>query len=226
MIKLSEIQVQVRQMVTRYFLDFGYPPSVSLIAQSFNKAEPDLISIMQELEQNKALVLHPHQPEVWIAHPFSASPNSFWVEDLSNKKGWWSNCAWCAMGVAALAKRGVRLHSRWGGESEPFVLDIVNGELSTSDFVVHMAKPVARMWDNVIHTCSLILPHRSKEELAAWCNRHDVPLGAILPASKCWELSQKWYGSYLDDDWNRKNAEEVAEFFSSIGLDLNFQLLT
>lgn len=225
MIKLSEIQVQVRQMITRKFLDDGYMPPLSVLARAFNKTESEMADTLRELAANKALVLHPHVPEVWIAHPFCASPNSFWVEDINAQRGWWSNCTWCAMGVAALVKRDVRLYSRWGGEAKPFLLEIIDGVLCDSDFVVHMAQPVVRLWDNVIFSCSLMLPHRSADQLTQWCERHQIVQGAVLPAEKCWELSKKWYGSYLDDDWNRKSAEEVREFFDSIGLDLDFQPL-
>lgn len=222
MIRLTPQQVQIRQFVTRTFLERGYVPTTEEISKYANLDISVTESVLKSLAENKALVLHPHKCEVWLAHPFSASPNSFWVQSLNSTQGWWSNCIWCAMGVAALAKEDVRLTSRWGGEEETFSIEVKNGKISDSDFVVHMALPVARLWDNVIHSCSLQLPFKSEEAVNQWCKRHRISKGSVISAEKCYELSSKWYGPYLDKDWNRKSPEEAKEFFSSIGLDLNF----
>ena len=223
MMKLSADQIQVRQFITRTFLEKGRPPVQADIANELSISAVDAKQILKSLAENKALVLHPKTDEVWIAHPFSSSPNSFWIEDIEGKVGWWSNCAWCAMGVAALAARPVRIISRWGGENETFAIEIRNGKLERTDFVVHFATPVPKLWDNVIHSCSMMLPHKSEKLLDEWCQRHRLERGASLSAEKCWELSQKWYGDYLHSQWNRKSPEEVKSFFNSIGLDLDFR---
>jgi len=221
-VRLTEQQVKIRQFVTKTFLEKGYSPTKNEIAE-YVKVEPSNVeSVLKSLAENKALVLHPHDSEVWIAHPFSGSPNSFWVQSLTSKKGWYSNCCWCAMGIAALAKEDVRLISRWGGEEETFSVDVINGRLSSSNFVVHMALPVARLWENVVHSCALMLPFKTEQDLIDWCQRHRVEKGSSISAEKCFELASKWYGTYLDKDWNRKSPEEAKTFFASIGLDLNF----
>ena len=225
MIRLTEQEVKIRQFITRTFLEQGFVPSTTEIGQYANLDNSETEKLLKSLAENRALVLHPHKCEVWVAHPFSASPNSFWVQSLHTDRGWWSNCIWCAMGVAALAKEDVKLISRWGGEEETFSIEVKNGKLSRNDFVVHMALPVARLWDNVIHSCSLQIPFRSEEAVNEWCDRHRIEKGSVITAEKCYELSIKWYGSYLDTNWNRKSPEEAKEFFNSIGLDLNFKMI-
>lgn len=223
MVKLDSQQVKVRQFITQSFVQTGHPPHANEIAEKLALQPEKVKQVLKSLAENKALVLHPSSAEVWIAHPFSASPNSFWVQDLEEEMGWWSNCTWCAMGIAALVSKPVRLVSRWGGESETFTLEIRNGEIQHRDFIVHFATPVPRLWENVMHSCSMMLPHKSEKALDDWCKRHQFEKGASLSADKCWQLSKKWYGGYLDHDWNRKSPEEVMSFFRSIGLDLNFQ---
>jgi hypothetical protein len=223
MIRLEPKEVEARQFVTRTFVERGSAPTSAEIAQRFGLSAEETAELLRKLVEKKALVLHPRAPEVWVAHPFSNSPNSFWVETLDGKQGWWSNCAWCALGVSALVKRDVRLISRWGGEKEQFAVEVKNGKLSSEDFVVHMALPVARLWDNVIHSCSLMLPHKDEAALEAWCERHRIKKGAVMRASKCYELAEKWYGPYLDPGWNRKSGEEVTDLFRSMGLDLEFR---
>ena len=223
MVRLNGQEVIIRQFITRTFLKSGFAPRIVEIQREFGLSWDETLLILHSLAEKKALVLHPHTSEVWLAHPFSHSPNAFWVETLDSQQGWWSNCTWCAMGVSSLIKRDVRLLSRWGGESEPFEIEVRNGRLSRSDFVVHMGLPVSELWKNVIHSCSLMLPHKSENDLNAWCVRHRISKGSALKAEKCLELSEKWYGTYLDEGWNRKSSEEVDQFFSSIGLDLNFR---
>ena len=224
MVKLSQEQVKVRQFITQFFVDTGRAPFLTEIVSRLSIEQSQSQHLLKSLAENKALVLHPHTAEVWIAHPFSASPNSFWIEEINSRSyGWWSNCAWCAMGVAALVAKPVRIVSRWGGEGDVFEIEIKNGRLEKTDFVIHFATPVAKLWDNVLHSCSMMLPHKSESMLDQWCQRHGFEKGACVPAEKCWELSQKWYGDYLNPDWNRKSPEEVQLFFESIGLDLFFQ---
>ncbi len=220
--KLNADEVKIRQFITKQFLEKGFVPTSEEISIYANVSKSTIEDILKSLANKKALVLHPHNSEVWLAHPFSSSPNSFWVHSLTTKRGWWSNCIWCAIGVAALAGEDVRLTSRWGGEDELFSIEVKNGKLTNSNFVVHMALPVARLWDNVIHSCSLQLPFKNESAVNEWCTRHRISKGSVISADKCFELSSKWYGNYLDSNWNRKSPEEVKEFFDSIGLDLNF----
>lgn len=226
MIKLTQQQVEIRQFITRMFLERGFAPSIEEISKEAQLELSKTEDLMRSLSESKALVLHPNQCQVWVAHPFSASPNSFWVQALQSKRGWWSNCSWCAMGVASLAQEEVKLISRWGGEEETFSVEVKNGKLSRTDFVVHMALPVSKLWDNVIHSCSLMLPFKSELAVDEWCERHRIQKGAVISAEKCFELSSKWYGTFLDPDWNRKSPEEVKTFFESIALDLEFKLLS
>lgn len=225
MIKLTAQQVKIRQFITRTFLENGFVPTAEEISTDSNLNISETEVLLKSLADNKALVLHPHKCEVWLAHPFSASPNSFWVQSINSKRGWWSNCSWCAMGVASLAREDVKLISRWGGEEETFSVEVKNGKLSQTDFVVHMALPVNQLWENVIHSCSLMLPFKSEADIDRWCEKHRIAKGAVISAEKCFELSSKWYGTYLNRDWNRKSPEEVKEFFASINLDLNFHKL-
>lgn len=223
MMKLNPMQVRARQFITRTFLEKGFPPTSQEVSQHIHLDNDETETLLKSLSENKALVLHPHKSEVWLAHPFSASPNTFWVKSLSSNKGWWSNCSWCAMGIASLAQEDVQIISRWGGEDETFVTEVRNGNLTNSNFFVHMALPVSNLWDNVIYSCSLMLPFKSENAVDVWCDRHRINKGSVISADKCFELSSKWYGIYLDANWNRKSPDEVKNFFASIELDLNFK---
>jgi hypothetical protein len=148
-----------------------------------------------------------------------------WVETLDRRRGWWSPCAWCALGVAALVRDDVRIVARYGGEADPLELRVIGGAVEGDPAVVHFPIPVARLWDSVHYACSVMLFHRSAEAIAAWCERHAIARGAVASLDQCWALARAWYGPYLDADWNRKTGDEVAAVFRSVGLDLSFHAL-
>jgi hypothetical protein len=236
----------MRQYITRFLLENGFAPTSHQIANELCLSYSQCITRLRSLADKHAIVLHPpHNSEIWVAHPFTNSPSPVWVGMLASNsniendatdaayrqlppRGWYAPCLWCAMGVAALVIKhydsGVSILTRYGGETEIFQLDITrDGKLSRSDFIVHMALPVSKLWHNVINACNLMLPHKRQSDLDAWCQRHAIHRGAALNADKCWELSYKWYGIYLDDNWNRMTTDQVREFFNSIGLDLEFR---
>ncbi|MBX3170227.1 MAG: alkylmercury lyase family protein [Candidatus Eremiobacteraeota bacterium] len=178
--------------------------------------------MLRSLASKRALVLHPDRDEVWIAHPFSSSPSAFWVE--SDGRGWWGNCAWCSLGIAALCGGEVRIYTRCGGERSPLELLVSDGRVSGAE-CVHMPLPVARLWDNVVHSCSMMLCFSRASLVEDWCRRHGLPRGQILSLDKAWELAQGWYGGYLEPAWNRKSPDEVRSFYQGSGWEWTLDLV-
>lgn len=230
MIRLTSTQVNTRQFITRFFLEKGFAPTAQEISEYLNCTTNEAAEHLKALAANKALVLHPHEASIWIAHPFSDAPNAVWVEtiDSSPQLSWWSNCPWCAFGIAALVKRNVKISAKLGGECESIEVDIIDGKPQYNhdyDAVVHLPIPAAKLWDNVIYSCSMQLFHRSEAAVNEWCQKHRKPKGGILSIDKCWQLAQGWYGTFLDPDWNRKSFEETRQYFASLSLDLDFKPL-
>ena len=214
MIPLSPIEVSARRFITLYFLEHGFAPTARQIASFLDM--PDASGLLRSLAENRALVLHPHQDEIWVAHPFSAAPTLFWVQGRGI--GWWSNCCWCAYGIAAMAG-DCEIHCRWGGEAEPAVL---RGD--TQGFV-HMPFPLNRLWDNVHYSCALMLPFRSRPEWESWCERHRAPRGHLISLETCRQLAASWYGQFLKPSWNRPSYEEAVSLLRSLGLAPDFSAL-
>jgi Alkylmercury lyase len=101
--------------ILRNFIDYGYAPTHLQLCERFGVAAAAMTKALRDLEAYHGVVLHPHLPEVWIAHPFSAAPTLFCVQQLERR--WWGNCAWCALGVAALVGgNAVTIHTMLGAE--------------------------------------------------------------------------------------------------------------
>jgi hypothetical protein len=54
--------------------------------------------------------------------------------------------------------------------------------------------------------------------VAPWCERHGIPLGAVVPAAQVTALGRAWYGRYLDEDWRKWTVAEAQAIFEEVGL--------
>jgi hypothetical protein len=87
---------------------------------------------------------------------------------------------------------------------------------------VHFAIPPARAWQNVHQHCSMVLPFRSREEIVAWCDRHQLPRGEDVPLHQVAQLAQVWYRTYADTSWHKWTIAEAQEIFQRSGLTSPF----
>ncbi|HWU88979.1 MAG TPA: organomercurial lyase, partial [Kofleriaceae bacterium] len=100
----------------------GHPPRLEELARALAISRDEAAASLRRLHDGHGLVLHPGSTDVWIAHPFSASPAAVWV--AAGTRGWWAPCLWCAMGIVALAAPSATIHARYAGEHEPAALDV------------------------------------------------------------------------------------------------------
>lgn len=206
----------LHQRILRHIIDEGFAPDVATLAEGFGVAEQDVVSSLQALANEHGVVLHPHRPQIWVIHPFSTAPTNFVVE---NSKGqWWSNCAWCALGAAALLGSDVTIRTSLGAVGRQVELHIRDGELLETGYWVHFPIPMHQAWDNVIFTCSTILLFENESEVDAWCQRHAIAKGDLQPVFTIWEFAKVWYGRHLDPHWKKWSVDEAAQIFKRFGL--------
>ncbi|MGH9887338.1 MAG: organomercurial lyase [bacterium] len=188
------------------FIEHGRPPRLSA------DAHPALL----QLAADHGVVLHPGTTEVWIAHPFSASPTGVWVERRDDHRGWWAPCIWCAMGIVTLAAPDAVIHARYGGEAEPAVIEVVGGA-ARSDACIHFPIAARDAWANVVHWCASVLPFRSPGDVPAWCGRHALPQGDIVPIARVLDLGRTWYGNHRSPTWRKWTTAEAVQIFAGAG---------
>ncbi len=212
---LAPMDGRVHHAVLSTFVRRGHPPSLDELARALAIAPEDAAAALRRLHDGHGLVLHPGSTDVWIAHPFSASPTAVWV--AGGARGWWAPCLWCAAGIVALAAPAATIHARYAGEHEAAAIEVRDGA-ATCDLVVHFALPPRDAWRNVVHWCQAVLPFRRAEDVAPWCDRHGLPLGAIVPWSQVLALGRAWYGRHLDEDWRKHTIAEAQAIFDRLGL--------
>jgi hypothetical protein len=194
----------------------GHAPSLAVLANALDVTPAAIEAALVELAETHGLVLHPHNKDVWVIHPFSLSPTNVFVEARS--RGWWAPCMWCALGIAALVPEDVVIHARAGGESEPLTISVSDGKLGGDDaLLIHFPLALQKAWDNVIHFCASVQPFRSETEIDGWCARHGYHKGAIVPLAQLDALARRWYGSHLSLDWKKWSTAQAKAIFSSVG---------
>jgi hypothetical protein len=206
----------LHQRILQHILSYGHAPDNATLAAEFGVSEQEVVSVLRSLADYHGVVLHPHTPQIWVIHPFSLAPTNFVVENSTGQ--WWSNCAWCALGAAALLGTEVTIRTTLGADGRQVELHIRDGELLETGYWVHFPVPMQKAWENVIFTCSTMLLFESENEVDAWCKRHAISKGDLQPVSTIWEFAKVWYGRHLDPDWKKWSTDEAAQIFQRFGL--------
>lgn len=207
----------LHQAILSFVIEKGRAPATDELASRLD-ASPDAIERgLLALQEYHGVVLHPGTSKIWVIHPFSLAPTNFWVEG-THGRGWWGNCAWCSLGVAALVDGTCVITTRLGADDELAYVTILHGELMDTDYVVHFPVPMRRAWDNVIYTCSTMLLFEDEAAVDAWCARHRIEKGDVQPIDLVWRFARVWYGNHLSPTWTKWTAEEAAGIFRDFGL--------
>ncbi len=134
--------------ILKYIIDNGFAPDVPTLSEILKRGENDIEQGLYALQEYHGVVLHPHEPKVWVIHPFSLAPTNFLMKTVRGI--WWGNCAWCSLGVAALLKEDVTITTRFAAYDEQVVIHIKGGEVQEKNLYIHFPIPTKQAWDNVI----------------------------------------------------------------------------
>jgi Alkylmercury lyase len=208
--------------IIQKLLATGRCPSRFELAGDLKTTETDVAARLLRLAEIHGVVLHPHEPECWVIHPFSTLPTLHWVD--AGTRSWWAPCIWCALGIATLAKEPVQIHSRIGAEGKSVVLDVEDGHPSSDadDLVVHFSIPPRRAWENVHQHCALVLPFQSATEAVRWCETHGQRHGEIVPMRNVAHMARLWYGTHANADWRKWTVPQAQDIFRAAGLTSAF----
>jgi hypothetical protein len=243
-LKEAEVQGLAHHLIIEGIIRSGHAPRRQVIAKELGMVRKDgegdadleqIEALYKRMADNHALVLHPHEPEPWIIHPFSLSPTATWVESVASADnsddgaiGWWAPCMWCAFGIVKLiGGRGV-IHSRLAGEKQPIALHVDEHTATIEprdDLLVHFSVPPRRAWDNVHHTCGCCLPFASEHDIDVWAKRHGLERGVGVPIKTLAALARVWYGRHRDRDWRKWSVNDAQRIFNEVGLTDSFWTL-
>jgi hypothetical protein len=206
----------VRGALTRAIAALGHAPDESALASELDLDIEELHASLRRLADANALMLHPGTTKPWAVHPFALAPGSCWVRTPA--RGYWANCLYCAIGIAAALKCEAEITTRLGGEAETVTYRVTDSAITPEKHVFHLSTPPARWWDNVIFACSSFQPFRGEADIDHWCQAHALPRGAVMTLPQLRAFASDWYGGYVDRPWRKRSASEVSRLFARHGL--------
>lgn len=218
--ELSAADQDLRGRLTRAIARRGHALPPAELAEEAGLSVAEAEASLRRLHAAHALLLHPNRCEPWVVHPFALSPGSCWVE--TGEGGYWANCLYCALGIAAALDSDAVVTTRLGGEARTAHFRVEGGRLLDTAGVFHLPIPARFWWDNVIHACATFQPFASETEIGPWCERHALPRGHVMGLEALWRFASDWYGDYLRKPWRKRSAAEVRALFDRHGLTGDF----
>lgn len=167
---------------------------------------------------NARHVVLANDSEIVMAHPFSAVPLGFSV--MGKDALWWGGCAWDSFAVPHLLpeQSPVLVATRCPSCARPHVWNVDNREPPSGDQVAHFLVPVARMWENVVHTCGNQRIFCSEECVDSWLERTGRQRGYVMDLATLWRLAAHWYDGRLTRGYVRREPRAAAAYFREVGL--------
>jgi len=213
---LSPFDQDLRGLLTRMIAQEGHAPSVPELADAAGAEIRAVEASLRRLHDSHSLLLHPHRCDPWVVHPFALAAGGCWVETPG--RGYWANCLYCGLGVAAALHSDAVLTARLGGEAATATYRVEGGTLLDTDDIFHLSVPVAHWWDNVIFACASFQPFADEADIDPWCVRHAMPRGATMTMDALWRFASDWYGGYLREPWRKRTPAETRALFEAHGL--------
>lgn len=215
---------KIQRSVFLQFVKSGRPPTIDQLATACNLDRGSITAALRRLATDHRVMLYPGRSgEIWIAHPFCAVSTGYWI--AHETRGWWGNCAFCALGIAALLHANVSIHFRIGGKSDPVSIQVAGGVIVNKGLKLHIPFPIAQWHDNILYTCGNVHFFYRDEDIAEWCDQHQCPYGESLRIEDAWGLAKSWYGDYLSGEWQPRSSAETNEMLRAHSLTGRFWTL-
>lgn len=146
-----DFDTTVKQELYRIIAETARMPDAAEVAQAVQMPAEDVIAAFGRLHQRRLLVPEPGDAtRIRMAPPFSGVETPFLVR--VNGKGYFANCVWDGLGVAAALHSDAVVEASDGHTSEPMQLEVRGGAPLPVECVVHFAVPAAQWWDDIIFT--------------------------------------------------------------------------
>lgn len=156
--------------------------------------------------------------EIVLAHPFAT--RSFGFSVMSDTTLWWGGCAWDSFAIPHLVPDcgPVVIATTCPACDRALVWRIDSSTEPGGSERAHFLVPAARMWDDVIHTCSNQLLFCDDSCIDEWLARTGHSEGYRMDLGTLWRFASGWYEGRLDHGYRRREPSEALEYFAEVGL--------
>ena len=146
----EKILWDIRAFVYRYFADTTHAPNVDETAARFVLSREEIASAYEALHNRHALFLNPGTHDILMANPFSGVETVFRVH--ADGKTYFANCAWDSLGIPAALHSDANVYATCAQTGEQITLQVRDGQISTSDMLVHFLTPFEHWYDDLVFT--------------------------------------------------------------------------
>jgi hypothetical protein len=220
MADLDENLERLRLAVYRGFAATGAPPMVEALADTLDRSTADVVAGLEALADAHHLVLR--DGRIVLAHPFASTNFGFSV--MGERTLYWGGCAWDAFAIPHLvdAEPSALVATQCPACGTPHAWVVDRSAPPTGDQVVHFPTEAARVWDDVVRTCSRQRIFCSRDCVERWSAASGVPVGSVFDLATLWRLASRWYEGRLDSPYERRDPATAVAFFAEVGLPREF----
>ncbi len=217
---IDETLEQLRVTVYREFAATGRPPAVSALAATVGGTESEIAAGLEALAEAHHLVLR--GGGIVLAHPFASTHFGFSV--MGEHTLYWGGCAWDAFAIPHLvdAEPSALVATQCPGCGTPHAWVIDRSGPPAGDQVVHFPTEAARVWDDVVRTCSMQRIFCTRGCIVRWSDSTGVPMGSVFDLATLWRLASRWYEGRLDSPYERRDPATAIAFFTEVGMPREF----
>ena len=218
---VRDLDTAVRLQVYASLAATGSAPSVRDLAEGSAWRPDDVRSALHRLAEQRLVVLD-HDDAVLMAHPFATVPLGFSV--MGSSTLWWGGCAWDSFAIPHLVttEPDVLVATRCPGCERALSWVVGRHAPPSGDEVAHFLVPVARMWDDILHTCGHQRLFCSVGCVDRWLDSSGMPRGYVMDLGTLWRLAEHWYDGRLAADYTRREPSDAREYFRGVGLTGSF----
>jgi hypothetical protein len=211
----------LRLVVYGSFAESGRVPDAAELAADLGLDEQDARAGLRRLAVARHVVLD-GSDRILMAHPFSSTPLGFAV--MGRQALWWGGCAWDSFALPHLLPDDpeVLVATRCPGCGAALAWVVGRTRPPDGAEVAHFLVPVARMWDDVVRTCSNQRLFCSEACVDRWLAMSGNARGYVMDLPTLWGLARRWYEGRLQQGYQRREPAEAAAYFRSVGLEGTF----
>ncbi|CAK9786120.1 putative transmembrane protein [Cutaneotrichosporon oleaginosum] len=163
---------------------------------------------------------------VLMAHPFASVPLGFSV--MGGSVLWWGGCCWDAFALPHLlpVQSPVLVATRCPGCDIPIAMNVATDAppkpTPGNEAIAHFLVPMARAWDDVVHTCAHQNLFCSEACLDRWLELRGYKKGYVMSTDTLWHFAKDWYRGRLERGYKRREPAQAKSYFRSVGLKGSF----
>ncbi|MFD3941303.1 organomercurial lyase [Streptomyces sp. NPDC058579] len=210
---------RVRLAVYHGFARTGGAPGVGELAGLTRLTGDQVRRELRGLHESRDLVLDPEDADrVVMAHPFASVPLGFSV--MGAHTLWWGGCAWDSFALPHLLQDepDVLVATRCPACDTPHAWVVGREAPPAGGQVAHFLVPMARAWDDVVHTCAHQRLFCSGECVERWLRLSGEERGYVMGLGTLWRLARDWYSGRLQPGYTRRDPSSATAYFAEVGL--------